>query len=92
MTTFVNTQNNMDGYKIYNMYGGYVDDEDEAEYLRLADEAEELYIASMKAVEEEKKLARQKKLLIMRINRHMRMMSALKQRKAAMKTLTIIME
>tara|TARA_B100000767_G_C19636209_1_gene480522 strand:+ start:644 stop:922 length:279 start_codon:yes stop_codon:yes gene_type:complete len=92
MTTFVDTQENMVGYKIYNLYGGYVGDEDEAEYLRLADEAEELYIASMKAAEEEKKLARQKQLLIMRIKRHMRMMSALKQRKAARKTLTIIME
>jgi hypothetical protein len=29
MSTFNDTQANMDGYKVYNLYGGYVEDDDE---------------------------------------------------------------
>ena len=92
MSTFVDTQENMVGYKIYNLYGGYVGDEDEAEYLRLADEAEELYIASIKAEEERRLITVKKNLLIMRIKRHMRMRAAYKNRRASLKLLTIIIE
>tara|TARA_B100000780_G_scaffold278846_1_gene253991 strand:- start:902 stop:1246 length:345 start_codon:yes stop_codon:yes gene_type:complete len=94
MSTFNDTQANIDGYKVYNLYGGYVEDDDETtrEYERLAEEAEELYIASIKAEEERRLITVKKNLLIMRIKRHMRMRAAYKNRRASLKLLPIIIE
>ena len=60
--------------------------------MRLADETEEIWLASVRAYELEKINEQNRQILANRIRRHMRMSAALKQCKLTNKTLPCIIE